>query len=437
MAESSARHVVAIVGGAVSGSVAAELLAESGVEVVIIEQNPRPYGKIEDGLPRWHVHQRRKEYERIDARLSKPRVHYVPNTKLGESLSFEALAKEWGLSAVLLANGAWRDRPLLDGAEEFVGRGLEYQNPLIYWFNHKNEKEFPGRKIDVPDGAIVFGGGLASIDVVKVCQLENYERAFRERGIEVSMLDLEKKGVPAVCKMHGIDDPAELGVQGCLLLYRRRAKDMPLAQPPENATPEQMEKTFAAREKLLSLVQSKLLFRFQDKTMPIELVTKDGRVTGVKVVRTKVDGRKADPIPGTEEVLETGLVLSSIGSVPERIPGIAMKGEHYTWSDWDIGIYEGIEGVFGVGNVVTGQGNIRASLLHSQRVVAYLQENYFGGALGAAGAELVNQHLEKKEPLAAAKVTEILNRVTELQRKAGYDGDYGSWIKRVTPADLE
>ena len=49
-----ARHVVAIVGGAVAGSEAARVFADRGAEVIVIEQNPRPYGKIEDGLPRWH-----------------------------------------------------------------------------------------------------------------------------------------------------------------------------------------------------------------------------------------------------------------------------------------------------------------------------------------------------------------------------------------------
>jgi flavin-dependent dehydrogenase len=38
------RHFVAVIGGAVSGSVAAEILADGGAEVVVIEQNDRPYG---------------------------------------------------------------------------------------------------------------------------------------------------------------------------------------------------------------------------------------------------------------------------------------------------------------------------------------------------------------------------------------------------------
>src|ERR1700689_2947776 len=71
-------HFVAIVGGAIAGSVAAEILADNGIHVVVIEQNKKPYGKIEDGLPRWHLEQRKQEYSRIDARLRKPGVSSFP-----------------------------------------------------------------------------------------------------------------------------------------------------------------------------------------------------------------------------------------------------------------------------------------------------------------------------------------------------------------------
>ncbi len=429
------RHFVAVIGGAVSGSVAAEILAEGGAEVVVIEQNDRPYGKIEDGLPRWHVHQRKKEYEKIDARLSRERVHFVPRTKLGNDIGFQELTERWGLSAVLLANGAWRDRPLgLPGADDLVGKGLEYQNPFIYWFNHKEEKGFQGRTIHVPDGAVIFGGGLASIDVVKVCQLETYGRALKERGIDVPMVDLEKQGIPAVCKAHGLD-PKSLGLKGCLLLYRRRQKDMPLAQAGAKE-PDELEKAYAAREKLLSISQAKFLFRFQDRTMPLELVTGGGRVKGVKVCRTEVEGKKATPVAGSEEVIATELVISSIGSIPEPIEGIRMKGETFEFKDWDLGVYDAEKGIFGVGNVVTGQGNIRASLLHAQRVATYLNQNYFAGAVGAAGAEVVKGHLARRPPLAPGALAEIRKRVKALQERAGSDGDYHEWIRKVTPPDL-
>ena len=178
------QYFVAVVGGAVSGSVSAEILADRGIRVAVFEQNKRPYGKIEDGLPRWHVEQRKQEYARIDARMKKPGVYFIPSTKLGRDIEFDDLCNNWGFSAVILANGAWRDRDLgVPGADKFVDQGLVYQNPFIYWYNHKNEKSYTGPRYETPDESLVVGGGLASIDVVKVLQLENYERALKARGI--------------------------------------------------------------------------------------------------------------------------------------------------------------------------------------------------------------------------------------------------------------
>ncbi|MHC4850293.1 MAG: NAD(P)-binding protein [Planctomycetota bacterium] len=438
MSETAGRHFVAIVGGAVSGSVAAELLSEDGIEVVVVEQNERPYGKIEDGLPRWHAVQRKKEYAKIAERLKRPGVHYAPSTKLGRDLTFEDIAQNFGFSAVLLANGAWRDRPFpVPNADRWIGRGLEYQNPFIQWFNHRNEENYPGRWIEVPHGAAVFGGGLASIDVVKICQLESYGRAIRDRGLAWDMHKCEKMGVTKYCAEIGIDDPAELGVEPCTLYYRRSIDNMPLAQMPDNATPEQRAKTINARNKLLEIAQKKMLFKVQDCTIPLEFVIESGHVRGIKIQRTEVVDRKPVPVDGSEEVIRTDLIISSIGSLPEWIAGVPMSRNHYDWADWDIGRMSGIPGVFGVGNVVTGKGNIRASLLHSQHVTNYLRQNYFRAALGAASAEAVKEHLDTCEPLSAEKIEELRALVKERQERVGYDGDFDKWIEKHTPPDLE
>lgn len=445
----SGKHFVAVVGGAISGSVAAEILADNGIDVAIFEQNKRPYGKIEDGLPRWHVEQRKQEYERIDARLRKPSVRFVPSTKLGRDIEFDDLCNQWGFSAVILANGAWRDRDLgLPRAEKFIDKGLVYQNPFIYWYNHKNEKMYSGPRYETPDETLVVGGGLASIDVVKVLQLENYERALRERGVETTMHELEK-GIPAVCKKHGID-PQSLGVKGCLLIYRRREQDMPLAQPPDNATPEQIAKTEQVRQKMLKLARDKYLFRFQDRRIATGLVIENGRLAGLRVAEAKVEGRRAEPIPGTEQEIRAPLVISSIGSVPEILPGVATKGEYYTFTDEDLPRYAGSEHVFGVGNVVTGQGNIRVSLIHSQKVTKHLVENYLNRlnadgtpmqssaeARGAGEARAVLEKVKALEALSPAEVEAIERRIREQQERTGYTGDYDSWIAKVTPPDLE
>jgi NADPH-dependent glutamate synthase beta subunit-like oxidoreductase len=440
-------HFVAVIGGAISGSVAAEILADHGIRVAVFEQNTRPYGKIEDGLPRWHVEQRKQEYARIDARMKKQYVYFIPSTKLGRDFDLPQLFK-WGFSAVILANGAWRDRELgVPEAEQYVGKGLIYQNPFIYWYNHKNEQNYLGPRYETPDEVVVVGGGLASIDVVKVLQLENYERALRARGIQTNMHELEK-GIPEVCKAHGIK-AEELGVKGCLLIYRRREQDMPLAQPPDNATPEQIAKTEQIRQKMLRLAHDKYLFRFQDRRLTTGIIVEDGRLVGLKVVETKIEGRKAEPIPGSEHELRTPLVVSSIGSVPEKLSGINMNGEYYTFAGKDVPRYTAMGRVFGVGNVVTGQGNIRVSLVHSQkvtkRVVHCMKADDGSTAADGGSAEQqvasdmdeIGRQIEVIPQLSDDQMAAVERQVHALQQNAGHTSDYDSWIAKVTPPDLE
>ncbi len=447
------RHVVAIFGGACAGSTAADILAGRGVEVVVFEQNVRPYGKIEDGLPRWHRDQRRMEYRKIDGRLDRPGVHVVPQTRLGSDIRFEDVT-QWGFSAVLLANGAWRDRPLdIAGADAWLGKGLAYQNPFIYWFNHLPEAGYAGPRFEVPPGAICIGGGLASIDVIKVFQLELYGRALAERGIDVSMYDLEHAGIPATCQKHGIADPRELGVDDGWLVYRRRIEDMPLASPPPNATPDQVQKIEAVRRKMLTKAQEKFLFRMRPMALPVSLITEDDRVAGVRFVETEMREGRAVPCDDRPFELRSPLVVSAIGSLPEPLPGIVMKGTFYDYADWDTGAYAPVPGVFGVGNVVTGRGNIKASELHAKDVARWLVEHYLGiqdeGTTrtvdglaapaedrGEAAAEHVARHLDTRPPLPAAQADALVARARARQAEVGYES-YATWIAKVTPPDAE
>jgi hypothetical protein len=181
-------------------------------------------------------------------------------------------------------------------------------------------------------------------------------------------------------------------------------------------------------------------------------VVQNGRLVGLKVAETRVEGRKAEAIPGSERELRAPLVISSIGSVPEMIPGISMKGEYCAFNDDDLPRYAGCERVFGVGNVVTGQGNIRVSLVHSQKVTNHLIENYMGIGSGdgdlsglyevaeaqAAGqAKAVGERVATLPALSESGVAAIEQRIRNLQERVGYASDYDSWIAKVTPPDLE
>lgn len=447
----SSQHIVAVIGGATAGAEVASRLTDAGIRVVVFEMNPRPFGKIEDGLPRWHHGLRHKEYETIRDKLSRAGVEYVPNTKVGRDVPFEALAREWGFSAVILANGAWRDRPLpVEGAEQYVGKGLVYQNPFIIWFNHCEEKGYAGERFVPADGALVVGGGLASIDVVKVHMLETTRAKLRERGIEQDMIELEVKGIPKALEKHGLAF-ADLGLAGCTLFYRRRPEDMPLAEIPDDADEKRREKVLSARRRLLEKAQEKYGFHVEALSAPEALLVESGRVVGLKLRRTRFEGGK---LVNTDETYERRgpYVVSSIGSIPEPIPGIATKGELFAFTDWEIGRLAGYPTVFSVGNVVTGKGNIVASRKHAAEVYDAALASFLGvsgdghraeaalaGSVAeAAGAQAtrIAAEIGRAAPPSAATVGAILEKVRARQKAVGYPGDLASWLAQVTPPDF-
>jgi ferredoxin--NADP+ reductase len=439
----SPQHVVLVAGGAVSGSEAAHQLATRGVRCIVVEQNDRPYGKIEDGLPRWHANLRRQEEQKIDSKLAHPDIHFVPRTKLGQDLALQEVLS-WGLSAVILAVGAWRDRLLpLSGIDEYIGRGFYYQNPLVHWYNHYPEPDYRGPEVELADGALVVGGGLASLDVVKILMLETVGRALAERGHKVDPYEMERRGIARILGELGLS-LSELGVQGCTLIARRPVGDMPLAEMPEGVTPEQAAKTRATRRKLLQNFVDKYLFHFLDRTIPVGYLTKADRLAGLRLAAVEVKDEGPAPVPGSHVDHPAPLAVSSIGSIPEPIPGIQMKGSLYRIQDMKTGAVEDLPGVFAIGNAVTGRGNILISQKHGRLVSQNMLEHYLVGTAsgyeevleGAAAAardkvEAVAEHLEARAPLPAPKVGEILDRVATLQGRVGCPGDYRVWIAQV------
>ncbi|MHB8383590.1 MAG: ferredoxin--NADP reductase domain-containing protein [Candidatus Binataceae bacterium] len=446
----SSRHVIAVVGAATAGSEIARILARRGALVIVFEQNPRPYGKIEDGLPRWHVKQRLDEYRQINDRLDHPNIGYVPLTALGRDLDFDELRTAWGLSGIVLTHGAWRDRPFpVEGADQFIDRGLVYQNKLIYWFNHYEEKSYAGPRFDLTPGAIVVGGGLASIDVVKVLQIETVLRALAARGISGDLVRLEREGIEPVLAAHNLKW-ADIAVAPCKLYYRRRVLDMPLSDIAPDATPKRAEAMRSARAKILEKAMRKFLFEFQELRAPTGLIVENGAMAGVRFSATEVADGQVRIVTDSAEDPRAQLTISSIGSIPEPIPGIAQKGETYVYVDQKIGLLmDGPTAVFAAGNVLTGKGNIKDSLESGTEVGTRIAAAYLGlsdesfalaeGARHAAAAagEAIAGAIDAREKLAPEAIDAILRRVEERQRAIGYAGNYRDWIAKVTPPDLE
>ena len=442
----NSKYLVAIFGGAVSGAEAAHQLAQRGIASVVFDQNILPYGKIEDGLPKWHAKLRDKEEGAINDKLSHELVDFVPGARLGRDIDFDDIASNWGFSAVLLAIGAWKDRPLsIDGIQEYIGKGLIYQNPFIYWFNHKHEPDFKGKDdFTIKEGAIVVGGGLASLDVLKVLMLETVQRALRERGHQIGLFDLDRS-IPKVLDSLGVKFE-DLGIEPCTLYYRRRVIDMPLSPLPVD-TPEQLAKAQSVREKILNNYQSKYLFQMQPNRVPVDKIVEGDQLVGLIMAHTEIVDGRVRVIPGTEEEVRGSYVISSIGSIPEPIPGIPQKGSTYEIAEEHCCRIMGYPNVFALGNAVTGRGNIKESMKHgaqvTQRILSIIDdpdvvatEETVHNAQSKV-AEMVESVQLSIAPVETSAETEIRNKVRALQSNVGYNGDFMDWVAQNLPPRLE
>jgi NADPH-dependent glutamate synthase beta subunit-like oxidoreductase len=255
--------------------------------------------------------------------------------------------------------------------------------------------------------------------VVKILQLEAVGHALKAKGLPGEMLELEHKGIKRSLNALGIT-MADLGVKGCTLYYRRRVEDMPLQEPPDNPTPEQMAKTGMVRRKLLQNFLDKYLFTFHERHAPVAPIVEGDGLAGLRFAETEVKDGKATIKPGSEKEVRAPLVISSIGSIPEPLQGIEMKGELYRIKDENSGEVEGLPGVFALGNAVTGKGNIQISFKHGRLVGLHVCE-----------------YLRGQPALTPTKVAAIEAEIKSLQEKVGYSGNYKEWMAKARPERVE
>jgi hypothetical protein len=339
----------------------------------------------------------------------------------------------------------------IEGADAYVGRGLVYQNPFVISFNHAHDAAFAGQRYEIEDGALVVGGGLASIDVAKVHMLETTRAALRARGIDAPLLELEVGGIPKLLAKHGLAFE-QLGLAGCTIFYRRRVEDMPMLEAPEGADAARIAKVEQGRVRMLEKATEKYLFRLEALAAPEALLVDNGRLAGLRFRRNRIENGR--PVP-TDETFESRgtYVVSSIGSIPEPIAGIPMKGDLLAFSDPDFGRLPGYDNLFSVGNVVTGKGNIVASRKHAAHVSQDAIEQFLGlsengrdreeevmaarDAALHAQAEAVANAIHARPRLPIDRVASILARVAERQRAVGYDGNFTAWLAKFPPPASE
>uniref|UniRef100_A0A7C2VHU2 Glutamate synthase n=1 Tax=Ignisphaera aggregans TaxID=334771 RepID=A0A7C2VHU2_9CREN len=312
------RGSIAIIGAGPAGLAAVGYLACMGYDVDVYEKLPYAGGMMMFAIPSYRIHPDNviAGVEDLRDRLSvrfyfKTKVFARGQTRHDEGDDFVEKVVELDdvvekYNAVIIATGTWSSRKLgVEGEDSRnVLTALEY---LYHWRLYEEglvkEKPPAGKKI------VVVGAGLSAVDAA--------EKAL-ETGAEV------------------------------IMAYRRTIAEAPAGIYTIN-------------------VLRKKGVEFMELVSPTKIVAEEGYVKGLELRRMKLgepdeSGRpRPVPIPGSEFVLDTDLVILAVGEIPtppfvDKFANIAAdRSKRIAVNDR---LQTALDKVFAAGDVVTGPSYI-------------------------------------------------------------------------------
>jgi glutamate synthase (NADPH/NADH) small chain len=305
---------IAVVGSGPAGLAAADQLNHAGHETTVFERADRIGGLLRYGIPEFKLEKR--VLDRRLAILAQEGVIFRTGVDVGGASSAETLRREFDAVVLCCGAGAPRDLPI-PGRElagiHFAVEYLTQQNRLC-----EGDRVDPAQRISAEGRRVVIiGGGDTGADCLGT--------AHRQGALSVHQFELLPRP--------------------------------PDARPADNPWPQwpRVFRMSSAHEEGGERVYSVSTQRF--------LADDGGRVRALCAVQVEMvregSGHRMQPVPGTEFVLETDLVLLAMGFVgPERSRlltelGVRMTDRGTVWRDERWMTSEG--GVFTAGDMQRGQ----------------------------------------------------------------------------------
>ena len=329
---------IGIIGSGPAGLAAAEQLRIQGYQITIYDRYDRPGGLLIYGIPNFKLE--KEIVIKRTQRLKNSGINFVMNCEIGSSIKFGELQEKH--DAILIATGVYKSRAI-----NLNQYGAPNVIPALEFLIASNKKGLKDKVEDFENGklnaknknVVVIGGGDTAMDCVRT--------AVRQ------------------------------GAKSVKCLYRRDQKNMPGSQHEvENAIEEGVD--------------------FHWLTLPVEFVG-NGRIKQTKIIKMQLGSaddsgrRKAEPINGSEENLDTDLIIEALGFEPENLPIMFNKSELSVtqWGTLKINyktMMTNIEGVFAAGDIVRGASlvvwgikdgrdvaeNIHNFLLKKERPLTYI-----------------------------------------------------------------
>jgi ferredoxin--NADP+ reductase len=328
MSENTPR--AAVVGAGPSGFYATDQLLKAGFEVDLLEVLPTPFGLVRAGVA--PDHPKIKSVTRVYEKTAQnPGFRFYGGVELGGHISRQDLLDRYDV--VLYAVGTagdnrlgipGEDRPGSHGALEFVA-----------WYN--GHPDYADHEFDLSaTRAVVIGNGNVAVDVARMLVLDPDEVAVTDtadhavtplasasvhevivlgrRGpAQAAFTTPELRELGELTRADIVVDPADMDLDDYSANWLETEGD------PTSKRNVDLLREYAQREPHGHHHRVELRFL----SSPIEILGEgeDGPVTGVRVVKNRIENGRAVPT-GEEEVIACGLVLRSIGYRGAPLAGI-------------------------------------------------------------------------------------------------------------------
>ncbi len=307
------------------------LKADPAARIDIVNRLPAPYGLARDGVA--PDHQAIKSVARVYGKLlARDQVRYFGNVTLGRDVSVGDLRARY--DQIVYAVGAQSDRRLGIPGENLGGSHAAFE--FVAWYN--GHPDHARARFDLGcDRVVVIGNGNVALDVARIL-VRSVDELARTDMADHAVAALRRSQVRHVTLL-GRRGPAQASFTNPELREFGRldgvcpavcAPELELDAASAAAIAENAVKTrnmntlrgFVGRE----CGKRDRIVRFRFFASPVAIVGEGGRVTGVKIVRTRLeeqaDGYLRAVGTGETEVVPCGMVIRSVGYRGAPIPGV-------------------------------------------------------------------------------------------------------------------
>lgn len=378
---------VAVVGAGPAGIYAADRLVKDvpGVRVDLLERLPAPFGLIRYGVAPDHP-RIKGIVGALHRVLAQPQVRLVGNVEYGVDVDLEMLRRHY--DAVVFATGAVRDRPLRVRGGDLPGSYSSAE--FVSWYD--GHPDGPRSWPLHADKVAVIGMGNVALDAARMLAKSADELAHTE--IPDHVYDGLAANAASEIHVFGRRGPAQAKFSPLELRELDESPTIDVVVDPGDMVYDEASVAARAASKITDQVAGlieeyaargsrgrarKLVLHFFEE--PVEILSEDGAVVGLRAERTELDGTGNAKGTGRFTEWPVQAVYRAIGYLSDELPGLPFDHRRGVVPN-EAGRVEQMTGVYVTGWVRRGPvGLIGHTRSDSAEVVAALIADHRAGLL--------------------------------------------------------